>query len=119
VRKILILLFLLSVNQVAAREIWERKGFVLEVPKNCWVDNEMFPTWTGVSCGLTIPHNGYFAILKPGALELQINGKWVKDKGILITDGYPSETRSGGDTRAGACNITNLPNVKKRVAASC
>ncbi len=103
---------MLFIAQVAqARVVWENEGFMLET--RGWLDKEMLATWTGVHCGLTIPRNGYFAILKPGALELFINGKWVKDQGILITDGCPKEARGGGDTLAGTCNITNSSGCKK------
>jgi hypothetical protein len=112
-KRILVILALLLVALPAhARVVWESpKGFMLET--RGWLDKEMFPMWTGVRCGLTIPHNGYFAILGEGALELKINGKWVRDIGITITEGCPATATRGGDTRSGTVNMIESNGCEK------
>jgi hypothetical protein len=103
-RYLALILILLTTMPAHAIEVWRDKGFTLEVPKKCW--DESPNNWTGLRVGLTLPPNGYFGILKPGAIQVLINGRWVTDKGILITYNCSKGGEDVVDTRRGAGNIT-------------
>lgn len=88
-----------------ARELWSVDGFKLESAG--WMDNAIFPEWTGLRCGLTVPAEGWFVIEEAGAVEVYVPGLgWVRDLGILVVDGCRPTPDNGRDTRRAACCVT-------------
>jgi len=91
------------VSEVQAREVWADDGFKVETAG--WVDSDIFPTWTGVKLGVTMPHNGYIMLDGPGSLELFLPGMgWVTDVGVTVV--YGCDAHNMRDTKDGVVTFT-------------